>query len=331
MRGSLKRFRGNALSNGITYRLAREDDLSVMRVIQSTALRHLIVMREGKDPSAMPITDEPSSEMRHVIRTDPKLACLAIEDGRPIGFSVGFVRRELWFLSDLFVLPEAHGKGVGGELLQRCLAGGLECGARIRSVLSSGDPGAQALYIRAGMVPRFAMFGIEGPARGLGDLPRLRAQVKGTITQASLSKIWIRKLGDLDEMIWGRRRDGEHHFWLGESGLTCMAIADASGGLLAYAYYSSAASRAPWDRDPRRIGPVAARSARLQLALLRAIGDSVDGEAAGTVEFRIPGINMTALSALLATGFRIDHVGQFMTSRTFGRFDRYIPSGGTLL
>ena len=51
---------------------------------------------------------------------------------------------ELWFLSDLFVLPEAHGKGVGGELLQRCLAGGLERGARIRSVLSSersGRPG----------------------------------------------------------------------------------------------------------------------------------------------------------------------------------------------
>jgi hypothetical protein len=40
---------------------------------------------------------------------------------------------------------------------------------------------------------------------------------------------------------------------------------------------------------------------------------------------------MTALSALLATGFRIDHVGQFTASRTFGRCDRYLPSGGTLL
>jgi hypothetical protein len=278
----------------------------------------------------MPIADEPSSEMRHVMRTDSKLAWLALEAGRPIGFSVGFVRRELWFLSDLFVLPEAHGKGVGGDLLQRCLAGGLERGARIRAVFSSGDPSAQALYIRAGMVPRFALFGIVGPARGLGDLPSLSAPVKRRIVQASLSKTWLRRLGDLDEMIWGRRRDGEHRFWLGESGLTCLAIADTSGGLLAYAYYSSAASRAPWDREPRRIGPVAARNARLQLALLRAIGDSI-GEAAGAVEFRIPGINMNVLSALLAAGFRIDHVGQFMASRPFGRFDRYILSGGTLL
>ncbi len=319
------------MSIDVNYRLAREDDLSAMRVIQGTALRHLIVTREGKRPSAMPITDQPSAEMRHVLRTDPKLAWLAIGEGRPIGFSVGLVRRELWFLSDLFVLPEAHGKGVGGELLQRCLAGGLERGARIRSVLSSSDPGAQALYIRAGIVPRFAVFGIEGPARGLGDLPPLRAPMKETIRQASLSRIWIRRLGDLDEMIWGCRRDGEHRFWLGESRLTCLAIADASGGLLAYAYYSSAASCAPRDREPRHVGPVAARSARLQLALLRAIGDAMGGQSAGTIEFRIPGINMTALSALLATGFRIDHVGQFMASRTFGRFDRYIPSGGTLL
>ena len=88
-----------------TYRLAREDDLSAMRLVQSTALYDLIVTRGGREPSAMPITDEPSSEMRHLLRTDPKLAWVAIEDGRTVGFSVGFVRRELWFLADLFMLP----------------------------------------------------------------------------------------------------------------------------------------------------------------------------------------------------------------------------------
>lgn len=40
---------------------------------------------------------------------------------------------------------------------------------------------------------------------------------------------------------------------------------------------------------------------------------------------------MTVLGARLGAGFKIDHVGQFMASRTFGRFDRYLPSGGTLL
>ena len=300
-----------------------------MRLIQSTALYDLVVTRSGRQPSAMTMTDEPSTEMRHLLQTDPKLAWIAMEDSRPIGLSVGFVRDKLWFLADLFVLPEAHSKGVGGELLKRCLAGGLERGARILAVASSHDQSAQALYIRAGMVPHFPLFGIEGAAGRLRDLPSPTAPKAETIKQAVLSKAWIHRLGDLDEITWGRRRDGEHRFWLGEYKFSCLAITDASGGLLAYAYYSSPASRPPWNRESYRIGPVAARSARQQLSLLRAIGGATNVQA--TIEFQVPGINTTALRALLEAGFRIDHVGQFMASRNFGHFDHYLPSGGTLL
>ncbi|MGO9606864.1 MAG: GNAT family N-acetyltransferase [Candidatus Binataceae bacterium] len=307
--------------NNVTYRLAREDDLSALRLIQTKALQHLVVTGEGRDPSAMPITDEPSLSMRHLLHTDPKLAWVATRDGDLIGFSVGFVRGELWFLSDLFVLPEAHGQGVGGELLQRCLAGGEERGARIRAVESSSDRGAQALYIRAGMVPRFPLFNLKGASRNLRDLPPVRSQLARSIS----SQASIRQLGDLDEIVWGRRRDGEHRFWLGEFAMTRLAIADVSGGLLAYAYYE------PHRNGARRIGPLAACNARLQLALLRAIGDAIGDGTEESVELQLPGINATALNALLGAGFRIDHVGLFMSSRTFGRFDRYLPSDGTLL
>jgi hypothetical protein len=37
-----------------TYRLAREDDLSAMRLIQSTALLDLVVTRGGRESSVMP-------------------------------------------------------------------------------------------------------------------------------------------------------------------------------------------------------------------------------------------------------------------------------------
>ncbi len=134
----------------VTYRLAREDDLSAMRLIQSKALYDLVVTRSGRPPSAITITDEPSTEMRHLLQTDPKLAWVSMEGGRAIGFSVGLVRGDLWFLSDLFVLPEAYGKGIGGELLRRCLAAGIERGARIRAVASSHDLSAQKALHRGG-------------------------------------------------------------------------------------------------------------------------------------------------------------------------------------
>ena len=322
---------GSDMSIEVVYRLAREDDLSVMRLIQSKALYDLVVTRSGRPPSAIAITDEPSTEMAHLLRTDAKLAWLAIENGRPIGLSVGFVRGELWFLADLFVLPEAHGRGIGGQLLERCIAAGMERGARIRAVAASHDLGAQTLYIRAGMVPRFPLFGIEGFAQALRNLSSPKTRVGETIKRIEPSKASIRKLGDLDDMIWGRRRDGDHRFWLDESRLTCLAIADADGEIVAYAYYSSADSKEPWDREPRRIGPVAARNGRQQLSLLRAIGDAMNDQARATVEFRVPGINMTVLSALLGAGFKIDHLGHFMASRGFGHFERYLPSGGTLL
>ncbi len=328
-----RRAMRNPMTNDITYRLAREDDLSMMRLIQSKALYDLVVTRGGGKPSAVEITDEPSSEMRHLLKTDPKLAWLAIEDGRPIGLSVGFVRDELWFLADLFVLPEAHGKGIGSKLLRRCSAAGDARGARIRAVASSHDLGAQRLYIGAGMVPRFPLYGIVGRASGLGELPQpalSREAIEERVSRCRRS--WMRKLGDLDEVIWGRRRDGDHRFWLDDLGLALPGAHRWSGSsLLGYAYFSSSASPAPWDGVPFRVGPVAAQRASRQLSLLRAIGEALSSSADATVEFRVPGINMTVLSALLGAGFRIDHIGHFMTSRSFGRFDRYLPSGGTLL
>ncbi|HLX38810.1 MAG TPA: hypothetical protein VKR29_13455, partial [Candidatus Binataceae bacterium] len=201
---------------------------------------------------------------------------------------------------------------------------------RVRAVASSHDLSAQRLYIQAGMVPRFPLYGIEGAAQGLSKLPTPRTSATELIRTTEASKTWIGKLGELDETIWGRRRDREHRLW-SELGLHCLALTEGRGRLLAYAYHSSAATPAPWSGLPFRIGPVAARNSRHQLVLLHAIGDAMNDHAGATVEFRVPGINMTVLSALLSAGFKIDHIGHFMASRSFGHFDRYLPSGGTLL
>ena len=197
-------------------------------------------------------------------------------------------------------------------MLQRCLEG-LRRGARIRAVASTMIRRAVALY-PGWDGPALSIVGLEGPSQRLRELPR----TKPATERPSASRTWLRKLGVSGRAIWGRRRDREHRFWFGEFGITCLASVDRSGDLLAYGYY-----------EPRRIGPIVARSARLQFrSCTRSVKRWVTAPISpSSCDYRD---KIVALQALLEVGFRIDHIGMYMASRTFGRFDRCIPSGGTL-
>jgi len=307
---------------GLTYRRARREDLPAMRLTQGLALRDLAA-REGRDAPYMPLDDQPTPLMKYLARRQPDLSWVATRDEQVVGFSQGFVHGDLWFLSNLFVHPSAQGGKIGAGLLDRCLQAGLRRGATIRAVSSSNDLSAQVLYARAGMIPRFPLFALEGSAGLLRNLPAPRAQVAAP----SASRAWIGRLGELDEYVWGRRRDVDHRFALAEMKVRCVAITPRAGELSGYAYYTDT-----------QVGPVAARTPRLALQLVRAAGDALGQSAAeGTpgqadkVRVTVPGINATVLIALLEAGFRIDFSNLFMASRPFGRFDRYVPSGGTLL
>ncbi len=309
--------------DGVAYRLARAEDLPAMRLTQGVAL-HDLAARSGLNVSSMPPIDSQPTPLMHYLRQrQPGLTWVAIRDGQLIGFSQGLVHGDLWFLSNLFVHPNAQGGKIGAGLLDRCLQAGLRRGATIRAVSSSPDLSAQALYARAGMIPRFPLYALEGRAELLRKLSAPRAKVSA----AKASATWIDMLGEIDEYVWGRRRDADHRFALAEMKVRCVAITPRAGELSGYAYYTDT-----------QVGPVAARTPRLALQLVRAAGDALGQSAAsGTpgqadkVRVTVPGINAAVLLALLEAGFRIDFSNLFMASRPFGRFDRYVPSGGTLL
>lgn len=118
----------------------------------------------------------------------------------------------------------------------------------------------------------------------------------------------------------GRRRDVDHRFWLREPMMVARALADPAGDLLGYVYF--------W---PDFIGPLVARTPPLQLLRAAAEAQVAAGSAGVRLHVHVPGPSLTVLKALLERGFRIDHVNLFMSSRPFGRFDRYLPAGGVLL
>jgi GNAT superfamily N-acetyltransferase len=86
-------------------------------------------------------------------------AAIAWEDARPVGFALWFhtfstflARRGLW-LEDLFVIPEARGRGHGKALLKYCARLALErgCGRYEWSVLDWNEPSIE-FYKAAGAV-----------------------------------------------------------------------------------------------------------------------------------------------------------------------------------
>jgi GNAT superfamily N-acetyltransferase len=105
--------------------------------------------RFHQPPSPPPPPGAPLVRFEHLLATDPGGAWVAEEDGRVIGGGLAIEREGIWGLSLLVVLPEYQSSGVGGALLERCLAyaGG---GSRGAIILASPDHRALRAYARAG-------------------------------------------------------------------------------------------------------------------------------------------------------------------------------------
>ena len=143
---------------------------------------------------------------------------VAEREGRVVGFAAA-----VWIhpaarsnegrrshVSDLFVEPSEHGSGVGGPLYRAL----LEAHADERwSVSSSGDPRAQALYTRGGMVPAWPLFYLQRP-RSAADR-RLPASTPDAVVRRisadELSAAFAELSGfdrRLDVVTWSSRRGG---------------------------------------------------------------------------------------------------------------------------
>ena len=138
----------------MNIRPARAADIPAMAAI-------LVANREPMDWPDLPDLGWPYLD--HLVtraRTN-----VAEVDGKVAGFggSVSVRRIDIRFLTDLFVVPASHGRGVGRSLLGPLLEGAVE-----RMTFSSGDQRALGLYIRAGMRPWWPLLYVEIPAGALG-------------------------------------------------------------------------------------------------------------------------------------------------------------------
>lgn len=313
-------------------RPATPADLPVCAVVWRTALNDYI-----ERLALEPIPDDLGPILRlygHLRATDPETFVVAESisaDGssRVDGF-ISVVRRDrLWYLSMLFVLPEAQARGLGRRLLEAVWhqPGDADGDGPFRATATDSiQPISNALYASLGIVPRVPLFRFVGRAERPAAFPSLppgvdiaafeeiRADGDGIGSSALAGE-----LNALDREVLGFERTIDHEF-LAREGRRGFLYSDRTGAAVGYGYTSEAGRVGPivvGDRD--LLGPVVGH-------LVTAI------EPRGAFGIWVPGAADGAVVPLLQAGFRIDGFPTILCwERPFADWSRAIPISPGLL
>lgn len=287
-----------------------------------------------------------AASRRH-LRTAPRSSFWVAEETprfgatRVIGYARSLVRDRVWSLTEFFVLPGHHRKGIGGALLARCLADGEKEEADTRLVLASQHPSADSLYIRkAGCFPRLPMLLLTGATANLrlrGEATHIQERTASTLERSSFETATLRaepvvltpsvqaELDTLDRAIVGYARSPEHTLWEemmgGERGAS--RLFRKAGTLVGYAYMGDHSSGPSLACDPADLPRMVTHVAGL-LAKPSPLTPEPGLFLASEHYMALAGTNEIVLRWLLDCGWQIVFQYLFMSSRPLGQLDRYI-------
>ncbi len=294
--------------------------MTIIRPAQESELEQVydvFYQNEIRDHPQPPVPGQPPAYLRHVLQTGT--LAVAEQDGAIVAYAGAITRGAISFLTDLFVHP-AHQSGQLGKTLLHTV---LPQDGLTHFTVSSSDPRALALYIRASMLPKWPCFGmrLEQSTRQWTEPPTLEIIEADPADPALIS--W-------DSQISGRERPEDHAFWLREERGVPLWF-QRNGQRVGYGYIRQKTGTI-WRPHitVAGIGPIGAASAEDAAAcLIAAIHWAA--QRAEVLHIDIPGLH-PGLPLLLQQGFLISYADTFVSTTNTPLFDArcYIPSGGDL-
>lgn len=224
---------------------------------------------------------------------------------RLVSLACAIVRDDVWFLSGFWTDPSVQRLGIGGPLLREVWAEGQRRGARKFYVWASIDLTALASYMKMGMLPGTQLFAFSGA-------PRAR-----TTPSLATEPLVPDAVAELDRLLVGVRRDGDHRYWLDREGARARVVRDGRDVAGYYYVHDGTVGPVGWARDD--LG-----EAVLSLAVADAARDGKD------VQLTAPGSNHIAVRFALASGLRLIRTSHLLWTEPVGAMQRYVPSGPLL-
>ena len=223
-----------------------------------------------------------------------------------VGIARSIVRGRLRELTELFVLPEAQGIGIGTELLRRAFP---MHPSETRCVLATPDLAALARYLKAGLTIRFPNYGFM---RAPQDAP-LPSDLD--FEPLTASEETLHSLDQIDDIVLGHRRTVDHR----------RLLVDRPGWL-----YRRAGRPTGYGYAGRQSGPFALLDPTDFPAVLAHAEAAVARAGHPTFSVVVPMVNEIAIRHLLGRGFRLDPIFSYlMSDAPFGRFEQYIETTPT--
>lgn len=195
--------------------------------------------------------------------------------GEVVGYGATLAVGDVTMLCDLFVDPAWHGKRIGRSVLDAAFDG-----TRDRMTFSSQNPRALPLYVRYGMVPRWPLLYLTGPA---GPPASLRSRAVAGAEAAAVERGFT-----------GVDRTAEYAFWTEVPGGTGIVV-EAHGERVAAGAVSG-----------RRLS-------HLSVAPGADAGEAMIAALPGVVGVAVPGPH-PALGRLLAARWRIEDYDHHMST-----------------
>src|SRR5712691_1471300 len=180
--------------------------MEVFRPANEAELRsvyEVFYQNELLDNSHLPSPSDIPPYLSHVLHTGTLY--VAEKDGKILAYAGAITRGTITFLTDLFVWPDRQSGQLGKTLLNSV----LPQDDLVHCTMSSSDPRALALYIRAGMRPQWPHFALrlEKPLYKIPQAPNVEI-IEADAGDPALVR-W-------DTQISGRPRPMDHLYWLRE-------------------------------------------------------------------------------------------------------------------